>query len=187
MVSEGYILIFDDDDDDDEDLEFNHEILSKNEIKKERKLQWLVFVSYNICMAALIFVGYGWLWVTSPESTTVIGYADFMGIFGSVIVIIQFVPEIYEVFKNKESGTLSFVMLCVQTPGTWIWWVYLITIGAQDWSTWLSTLVAAINVTILLGEVIYFDHVKPRLLAKSKGEVANTVVYDNETIDKVFD
>ena len=50
------------------------------------------------------------------------------------------------------------VMLIIQTPGTWIWLIYLMASG-ENWSTWLSTFVAAVQVTILLGQVIYYDYV----------------------------
>lgn len=58
-------------------------------------------------------------------------------------------------------------MLIIQTPGTWVWFIYLVA-AKENWSTWLSTFVAATQVTILLGQVIYYDYLIARCRKKSK-------------------
>ena len=58
------------------------------------------------------------------------------------------------------------VMLVIQTPGTWIWLVYLVA-AHENWSTWLSTFVAAVQVSILLGQVLYYDYFAAMLKKRS--------------------
>jgi len=58
-------------------------------------------------------------------------------------------------------------MLIIQSPGTWVWLLYLIIAG-ENWSTWLSTLVAAAQVTVLLCQVLYYDYLKAYFIGKQE-------------------
>ena len=73
-------------------------------------------------------------------------------------------------------------MLVIQSPGTWIWFVDLIWSGVH-WATWLSTLVAAVQVTMLLIQVIYYDFIV-HYLRKRKGEHLeqeySAIAYDDD-------
>jgi len=103
-------------------------------------------------------------------------YSYILGFISAIVVLIQFTPQIYITFKLKKSGSLSLIMLIIQTPGTWVWLVYLVVAG-ENWSTWLSTLVAAIQVTILLCQVLYYDHIVKRFKKTKVQEIDENELY----------
>ena len=73
-------------------------------------------------------------------------------------------------------------MLLIQTPGTWIWLAYLIA-DHQNWSTWISTLVAAVEVSVLLCQVLWYD-----CFAKRFGKKAEVVAEDTKALlDESYD
>ena len=67
-------------------------------------------------------------------------------------------------------------MLILQTPGTWIWLVEQLA-TKQHWSTWLSTFVAACQVSVLLVQVLYYD-VFLKKCRKGAPEDANVINED---------
>src|SRR5947209_19222905 len=48
-------------------------------------------------------------------------WADFLGIFSTVLASIQYIPQIYTTFTLKKVGSLSIPMMCIQTPGSFVW------------------------------------------------------------------
>ena len=49
------------------------------------------------------------------------------------------------------------VMLVIQVPGTWIWFFDMVIFEGEPWAVWLSTFVAAVQVTMLFCQVLYYD------------------------------
>ena len=76
---------------------------------------------------------------------------------------------------TDASKALSLVMLLIQTPGTWIWLAYMILSGL-NWSTWISTLVAATEVTILLFQVLWYEYGRRLIFGKKPGESAEEIL-----------
>jgi len=48
-------------------------------------------------------------------------------------------------------------MLLIQIPGTWIWFFDMVLFENERWPIWLSTFVAALQMTLLLVQVLYYD------------------------------
>ena len=65
-------------------------------------------------------------------------------------------------------------MLLIQAPGTWVWFVSLVF--QEHWAVWMSTLVAAIEVSILLSQVLYYDYI----LGNRKGRSSRTIAESDE-------
>lgn len=65
------------------------------------------------------------------------GWANFLGIFATVLSSIQYFPQIYTTFMLKRVGSLSIPMMCIQTPGSFIWSASLAArLGPSGWSAW---------------------------------------------------
>ena len=64
-------------------------------------------------------------------------WANFLGIFSTVLASIQYFPQIYTTFMLKRVGALSIPMMCIQTPGSFLWAYSLATrLGPSGWSAW---------------------------------------------------
>jgi PQ loop repeat len=65
------------------------------------------------------------------------GWANFLGIFSTVLSSIQYFPQIYTTYRLKRVGSLSIPMMCIQTPGSFVWAASLATrLGPSGWSAW---------------------------------------------------
>lgn len=65
------------------------------------------------------------------------GWANFLGIFSTALSAIQYFPQIYTTFMLKRVGALSIPMMCIQTPGSFLWAASLAArLGPSGWSAW---------------------------------------------------
>lgn len=65
------------------------------------------------------------------------GWANFLGIFSTVLASIQYFPQIYTTYMLKRVGSLSIPMMCIQTPGSFVWAASLAArLGKEGWSAW---------------------------------------------------
>ncbi|KAF7512234.1 hypothetical protein GJ744_002396 [Endocarpon pusillum] len=76
-----------------------------------------------------------YLILAHPEVTQV--WANILGIVSAVLALIQYLPQIYTTFKLKKVASLSIPMMCIQTPGGFLWAGSLAArLGPEGWSTW---------------------------------------------------
>ncbi|KAF6229026.1 hypothetical protein HO133_007140 [Letharia lupina] len=93
-------------------------------------------------------------------------WAHFLGIFGTCLAAIQFLPQIWTTWKLQEMGSLSIPMMCIQTPGSFVWVGSLAArFGWEGWSTWGIYLVTGVLQGCLLVMGITFE-----LRARKKGK-----------------
>jgi hypothetical protein len=85
------------------------------------------------------------------------GWANFLGIFATVLASIQYFPQIYTTFTLKRVGSLSIPMMLIQTPGSFVWAASLAArVGKEGWSTWGVYLVTGcLQGTLLVMGIIY--------------------------------
>ncbi|KAL8841385.1 MAG: hypothetical protein Q9205_002781 [Flavoplaca limonia] len=84
--------------------------------------------------------------------------AEFFGIAGTILAAIQFLPQIYTTWRLQAIGSLSIPMMCIQTPGSFVWVGSLAgRLGAAGWSTWGIYLVTGVLQGILLIMAIGFE------------------------------
>ena len=94
-------------------------------------------------------------------------WAHFLGILGTCLAAIQFLPQIWTTWKLQEVGSLSIPMMCIQTPGSFVWVGSLAArFGWEGWSTWGIYLVTGVLQGCLLVMGITFE-----LKARRKGPV----------------
>lgn len=84
--------------------------------------------------------------------------AQFFGIAGTLLAAIQFLPQIYTTWKLQAVGSLSIPMMCIQTPGSFVWVGSLAgRLGIAGWSTWGIYLMTGVLQGGLLVMAICFE------------------------------
>ncbi|MCJ1292311.1 hypothetical protein MMC34_003861 [Xylographa carneopallida] len=85
-------------------------------------------------------------------------YANGLGLLATVLASIQYFPQIFTTWRLKHVGSLSIPMMCIQTPGSFVWAGSLFArVGWQGWSTWFIYVVTGILQGIVLGLGIFFE------------------------------
>eukprot|EP01096_Ripella_sp_DP13-Kostka_P006279 TRINITY_DN2247_c0_g1_i1.p1 TRINITY_DN2247_c0_g1~~TRINITY_DN2247_c0_g1_i1.p1 ORF type:complete len:307 (+),score=98.94 TRINITY_DN2247_c0_g1_i1:23-922(+) len=150
-------------------------------VARMKRFQWTLYVSTLVCMFDLIVVGFIYQYGSS-EIVSI--YADALGILGTVIVLAQFTPQLIETYKLKTAGNLSMVMLLIQVPGTWIWFFDMVFFEGEAWAVWLSTFVAAVQVTMLFSQVLYYDVYLRR--KRERSHFQGVLLEDDDEDDEQF-
>ena len=85
------------------------------------------------------------------------GWANFLGIFATVLASIQYFPQIYTTFLLKRVGSLSIPMMLIQTPGSFVWASSLAArLGPEGWSTWgVYLITGCLQGTLLVMGIVY--------------------------------
>lgn len=97
-------------------------------------------------------------------------WANVLGIIGTCLAAIQFLPQIYTTWKLQAVESLSIPMMCIQTPGSFVWVGSLAArFGWEGWSTWGIYLVTGVLQGCLLVMGITFELRKARK-RRSQGE-----------------
>ncbi|KAF2010046.1 PQ loop repeat protein-like protein [Aaosphaeria arxii CBS 175.79] len=65
------------------------------------------------------------------------GWANFLGLLGTVLAAIQYIPQIITTWRLQAVGSLSVPMMCIQTPGSFVFAASLaVRLGPGGWSAW---------------------------------------------------
>lgn len=95
----------------------------------------LTVTALSVLHAVVIAILSFWFVYARPEHAQ--GWANFLGIFSTVLASIQYFPQIYTTFRLKRVGSLSIPMMCIQTPGSFVWAASLAArLGSEGWSAW---------------------------------------------------
>ena len=106
-------------------------------------------------------------------------WANFLGIVSAVLALIQYLPQIYTTFKLKKVASLSIPMMCIQTPGGFLWAGSLAArLGPEGWSTWGVYVVTGCFQGTLLIMGLYFK-LKDRRRRKVEGDDASNKSADD--------
>jgi hypothetical protein len=64
-------------------------------------------------------------------------WANFLGLLGTALAAIQYIPQILMTWRLQETGSLSVPMMCIQTPGSFVFAASLaVRLGPGGWSAW---------------------------------------------------
>ncbi|KAI8942390.1 hypothetical protein NX059_000464 [Plenodomus lindquistii] len=64
-------------------------------------------------------------------------WANFLGLLATVLAAVQYIPQILMTWKLQETGSLSIPMMCIQTPGSFVFAASLFArLGPAGWSAW---------------------------------------------------
>lgn len=85
-------------------------------------------------------------------------WANALGILAAVLASVQYLPQLYTTWRLQDVASLSIPMMCIQTPGSFIWAGSLASrLGVEGWSAWGLYLVTGCLQGGLLSMGIYFE------------------------------
>ena len=119
---------------------------------------WAFFVCCNLLLISVFVVTY----IISKKIIDYViidTYADVLSTVTSTMVVIQYLPQIYVTFRDKDPGSLSLIMLLIQCPGSYIWTIFLALQDGSNYSTWIPFAITGTLQLILLGMGFYFSRV----------------------------
>ena len=71
-----------------------------------------------------------------PPSDALVGWANSLGVQSTVLGSIQYLPQLATTWRLKHVGSLSIPMMCIQTPGSFVFAVSLAMREGTLWSSW---------------------------------------------------
>lgn len=118
----------------------------KREYLRAQVLLGLVLVIAIIFSATSATLYYG----LNLSAKTLSTWGRAIGILSAIVVIVQWMPQIFTTFQLGSAGSLSVVMLLIQLPGCLLTVFFQAVIGGADFTTWGPYLITSINLTILI-------------------------------------
>ncbi|KAF1919642.1 PQ loop repeat protein-like protein, partial [Ampelomyces quisqualis] len=116
-------------------------------------------------------------------------WANFLGLLATGLAAIQYVPQIMMTWKLQETGSLSVPMMCIQTPGSFVFAASLaVRLGPGGWSAWGLFIFTGCLQGCLLAMSLWFIW-RDRKAAKAADEHGasrsdeQTPLLHNDTID----
>lgn len=110
-----------------------------------------VLVAGVLSMSALICI------VSKATGKYTRSIADIFGILAALLTTVQYLPQIYTTYTLGHVGSLSIPMMCLQTPGGFVWALSLALRPETKWSTWAVTFTAAVLQGVLLIMAVSFE------------------------------
>ena len=115
----------------------------------------------SVLHGLLVIILTGVFAIAIPSHLT--SWANFLGIMATVLAGFQYVPQIWMTWQLKHVGSLSIPMMCIQTPGGYLFAASLFgRLGWEGWSTWFIYLMTATMQGSLLVMGIYFEVARRR-------------------------
>ncbi|KAI0008508.1 hypothetical protein F4779DRAFT_618493 [Xylariaceae sp. FL0662B] len=85
-------------------------------------------------------------------------WANILGIMAAALAAIQYLPQIWTTYHLKHAGSLSILMMCIQTPGGFLFAGSLAArLGWGGWSSWGVYVLTAVMQGILLIMAISYE------------------------------
>ncbi|KAI5866807.1 hypothetical protein GGS23DRAFT_289996 [Durotheca rogersii] len=85
-------------------------------------------------------------------------WANVLGIMAALLAAIQYIPQIWTTYHLKHAGSLSILMMCIQTPGGLLFAGSLAArLGWAGWSSWGVYVTSAIMQGSLLAMAISYE------------------------------
>ncbi|KAK4200965.1 hypothetical protein QBC40DRAFT_278922 [Triangularia verruculosa] len=95
-------------------------------------------------------------------------WANVLGVMAALLAAVQYVPQIWTTYHLKHVGSLSIPMMCIQTPGGFVFAASLFArLGLAGWSSWGIFVLTATMQGILLYLAIYYEIQSRNGLVKS--------------------
>lgn len=97
------------------------------------------------------------IYITHSLPSHLQSWANFLGIFSTVLAAIQYLPQIWTTYKLKRVLSLSIPMMCIQTPGSFVWAASLAArLGASGWSAWgVYVVTGTLQGTLLVMGIVF--------------------------------
>lgn len=104
----------------------------------------------------IVVIVTGVFFIALPSHLTF--WANFLGVMAAVLAAIQYVPQIWTTYHLKHVGSLSIPMMCIQTPGGFLFAASLFgRLGWAGWSTWGIYILTAVMQGVVLFLAVYYE------------------------------
>lgn len=141
----------------------------------------LIVVWVCVIHALVTVVVSVYLSIARPEQLQ--NWANFLGIFSTVLAAIQYFPQIYTTWLIKRVASLSIPMMCIQTPGSFVWAASLAArLGPSGWSAWGVYCMTGVLQGTLLIMGLYFEW-KDRKVARTEAAQRAVEADENDEAD----
>ncbi|KAI7823488.1 hypothetical protein BX661DRAFT_56403 [Kickxella alabastrina] len=104
-----------------------------------------------LAMSGLLVVAVG------PYAGPTRTWASLLGLFSLCLTCLQFFPQIIKTWRAQAVGALSIPMMMMQTPGGFVFAYSIAIRPGVNWSSWISTFVAAVLQGVLLAICLMFE------------------------------
>ncbi|KAK4150520.1 hypothetical protein C8A00DRAFT_36886 [Chaetomidium leptoderma] len=85
-------------------------------------------------------------------------WANVLGVMAALLAAVQYIPQIWTTYHLKHVGSLSIPMMCIQTPGGFVFAASLFArLGWAGWSSWGIFVLTATMQGALLYLAIYYE------------------------------
>jgi uncharacterized protein with PQ loop repeat len=85
-------------------------------------------------------------------------WANVLGVMAALLAAVQYIPQIWTTYHLKHVGSLSIPMMCIQTPGGFVFAASLFArLGWAGWSSWGIFVMTATMQGALLYLAIYYE------------------------------
>ncbi|KAL2153630.1 hypothetical protein VTH82DRAFT_4785 [Thermothelomyces myriococcoides] len=85
-------------------------------------------------------------------------WANTLGVMAAILAAVQYIPQIWTTYRLKHVGSFSIPMMCIQTPGGFLFAASLFArLGWSGWSSWGIFVLTAMMQGILLCLAIYYE------------------------------
>jgi len=110
-----------------------------------------------ITLSVLLSVLGGILYYTLKfTSKVLIGYAQALGTTSSIMMVLEWAPQIYTTWKMKSPGSLSVLMLLIQIPGSLLVIYFQAILNEADFTTWAPYFFQCVEQGILVAMCLIF-------------------------------
>ncbi|KAK0702090.1 hypothetical protein B0T26DRAFT_796187 [Lasiosphaeria miniovina] len=126
---------------------------------EEAEPKWqtaLLVASLTLVHGLVVIVVTGILTTIAPEHLSV--WANVLGVMAALLAAVQYIPQIWTTYHLKHVGSLSIPMMCIQTPGGFVFAASLFArLGWAGWSSWGIFVLTATMQGALLYMAIYYE------------------------------
>ncbi len=137
-------------------------IYTRNQLLEPHDEYVKIVTTGQICLAHAIIASLVAFIVVVWYPEYIIFTADLLGIIGTILAIVQYLPQIHTTAKLRHAGSLSIPMMWIQTPGGFAWAASLAMREGTKWSSWFPYFTAACLQGVVLSMCVYFEWVKPK-------------------------
>lgn len=159
---------------------------------KQPSFKTAVIVAW-ICIAHAFVTAIISIYFTLAHPAGLQSWANFLGILSTVLAVIQYFPQIWTTYLLKRVASLSIPMMCIQTPGSFVWAASLASrLGVEGWSAWgVYVVTGCLQGTLLVMGVIYElrwrrkerEELEGRIDAANQGQMDGQVDTDRRVED----
>lgn len=116
----------------------------------------LFVASLTLFHGLLVIVATAVIATVGPQHLSL--WANLLGAMAAALAAVQYIPQIWTTYCLKHVGSLSIPMMCMQTPGGFLFAGSLFArLGWDGWSSWGIFLLTATMQGMLLSMAIYYE------------------------------